>query len=89
MAAPQQEIAMTQPKYRVETKGRLADYIADCQASMAGEIAGSGNFIFTWEDCEESVREWGDFLTEREMATCFKRATTGRRVHLEDSIRNA
>ena len=64
----------TVPRYRADITGQVANFIADFEATVRGEIEHSDNFIFAVEDCEHAVTEYKDYLTEREMATAFKRA---------------
>lgn len=73
---------MSTPKYRADIKGEVANYIADFEATCRGEIEQGDSFVFTWQDCEDAVREYSDYLTEREMKAAFERARRPRAVEL-------
>jgi hypothetical protein len=62
------------PKYRADAKGELSKYKADCIAHMRSEIARADFFVMSWDDCESAVSEWSPFLTDAELACCFKNA---------------
>lgn len=68
---------MAAPKYRNEIKGQVAQFIADFQASVAGELSNPENetFLFCHEDAA-AYDEYKDYLTESEMRAAFKRAQT-------------
>lgn len=64
---------MTKPRYRDDIKGQVTALMADCQASMAGELAHSDDFIFQADDTQ-TWSEYADYLTSEEMRRCFVRA---------------
>lgn len=61
------------PKYRDDAKGNIAATKEDCVASMRGNIANSDHFTLAPEDCE-CYQEYAQYLTEKELAACFKKA---------------
>lgn len=69
---------MTMPRYRSDTKGRVAEFIADFQASVRGEMTNPDNeyFLLCPEDAY-AYDEFKDYLTEAEMRAAFNRAQRG------------
>lgn len=63
------------PKYRGDTRGNLRSLLDECTATMAGEIRHADFFCIEFSDCSLSVREYEDYLTDAELARCFKAAT--------------
>lgn len=66
------------PKYRADIKGQVAQFIADFQASVAGEIRNpdSDSFLLCVEDAH-AYEEFKDYLTAAEMKAAFNRAQRG------------
>lgn len=62
------------PKYRADVAGNLAGIKEDCIATFRGEMNNADCFIIDMEDCENTMREYGDYLTVAELRACFKKA---------------
>lgn len=65
---------MTQPKYRDDIKGEVARIKSECVDTFRGEIANADDFIVLPEDATNTMREYADYLTQAELAQCFKAA---------------
>lgn len=61
------------PKYREDAKGKIPALKAECVDMMRGNIATSDCFTVLPEDCE-CYDEYSQYLTEKELADCFKKA---------------
>ena len=64
---------MAVPKCRADIDGQVANFIADFEAAVRGEIEHSAD-ILNVKDCANTVKAYGDYLTPKEMAAAFKRA---------------
>ena len=60
------------PKYR-DTVDDLQSVKQDCISQMRNEIQFGDHFAVTPQDCN-AYAEYSDYLTEKELAQCFKKA---------------
>jgi hypothetical protein len=65
---------MRVPKYREDIKGHVRAIKSECVDLMAGEIKHTDCFIMCWDDCTLAVQEYTQYLTDAELAACFKLA---------------
>lgn len=64
---------MSTPAFRGDIKGEVGVFIADCTASMRGEIQTADDFILAAEDTS-AWDEFRDYLTPAEMRRAFRQA---------------
>ena len=64
---------MSTPRYRADIKGEVRTFLAECTASMRGEIQSASDFILTPEDTA-AWDEYADYLTPAEMRRAFRQA---------------
>jgi len=62
------------PQHRADIKGSRAVIMRECADMMRGESSSADFFVFEFADLTLSVGEYAQYLTDAELATCFKRA---------------